>query len=103
MLIAKLSKDRFDHLMKLKREVNEAQKRLQNFQQDCRVEAPVQRGDKTKIDGYSYRSQKMEITGINIHFDFSGQLYWKAHGQVLKKNGEPGQQRADTIWKVVSE
>ena len=53
------------------------------------AEHPLKTGDNVRINEYSHTGKRMIVSSRGVEFGYFGPA-WKAFGNVLKKNGEPG-------------
>ena len=53
---------------------------------------PVKVGDRVEVNGYSHRGKHMVVLGVAIKYIGRNTIRFVAHGNILKKDGFPGEQ-----------
>lgn len=100
MTVVKMSGARVAELQRLEQAVRTAREELGKYTEDSLVEAPAKPGDIVEITGFSYRGSSMQVVRIALISEGRGQFHWRATGFVLKKDGTPGLNHAETYWEI---
>ena len=100
MPIVKMTPERVAELQRLEQAVRTAREELQKYTEASFIEAPAKPGDIVEITGYSYRGSNMQVVRIELIGEGRGQFHWRATGFVLKKDGTPGLNHAETYWEI---
>lgn len=100
-LKVKMVKEQVERLKELIKGVQEANDRLESFKKELEATAPVKVGDVVEVSGYSFNGKKMLVGRVHLK-DWWGRTRWEwaAAGKVIKKDGTPGEQTAETTWEI---
>lgn len=82
-------------LKELEAKKDEATKQYSDFLRDMNRHSPVKIGDKIECNGYAHEGKLIEVDSIAYKKGYRGEYSFVAKGNVIKKDGKPGQHRGE--------
>ena len=91
----RLIRQKESEIQTLKEAIKEVQQYMvENF-------APFKVGDDIEINGFSHKGKLMRVEKVRCHLSIhTEKLHFSAFGKVLKKDGTPGLQDADSTYTI---
>ena len=76
------------------------QKQKDALDQRMREDGPVKIGDVVEVTGFPHKGKKMIVVRVFIRRDYFDGIGVKAIGKVLKADGTPGKNQAESFFEV---
>lgn len=97
---AKVGAESLNRYNRLQAKVDAARAELAQFKKDLALEAPVKPGDITEVTGISFQGKRMLVDKVFVKDQYRSAPRFVASGKVLKGDGTPGKQTAQSTWEI---
>jgi len=78
---------------------SESSENLNRAKVQMTVHCPHQVGDNAVVTEYAHHGKVMRVKNLKVEESF-GKWYYRVSGYVLKKDGTPGKQKAESVYPV---